>query len=434
MNKHKIIMNVDFDDEVCFRREPITVADIKEMLGRCKAMGVDTVIWRFSVGGRVHYHSNVSDRVDVPVDIADIKQAGESGLWFTKPAGPSRAYGDKEDYTNRRCVTANKARVILSNYDPLQVAREFTTELGLDLYIWLDMFDEYHPGLCSRFLRENPRLRWLSRDGKRYFEGLRAYGFSECVENQLDVLRELAAYEPEGIYFSSSCHSRFKDRTGEWKESGFEEPVVARYRERYGIDIREQPFDMEKWHRIKGEFITEFFVEAKKVLDPCGIKLMLPAPIGDHVMWDYPLWSGRSVAEFYCDWRTWADRGIADSLVVGEYQPMWRDTRFPHWDVIAKRMGVDASDQREVQLNGLRKAWDWACEKCEVYCHSGWLHGGYSAMEKGEDTAKQSAAVAKQLAAIDHGLQMRPMHGVVHHEMRAFEAAEFFPRLSSKTR
>ena len=408
-------MNIDFDDEVQLRDHPMTVEDIEEMLRRCLEMGVDTVTWRCTTLGRADFRSQVMDRSDLPLDVADIDRADRAGGWFTTPERPKSGVCTREERYEKRRTVPDKCRDIFQAYDPPEVARDLTAKLGLDLYLWFDPFDEYFPGHGNRFLRENPHCQWTSRDGERYFEGLRCYGFPEAVQNHLDVLEELAAYEPDGLYFATSCHSRHRDRTGEWDDYGFEEPVVARYRERDGVDIRKQDFDEEKWHRIKGEFVTEFFEQAKSLLSGRNIKMMLPAPIGDRKVWDYRLFSGQSVAQHHTDWRAWVDRGIADSLIVGEYQPIWYDPPSKLWLSIADRLGVPVA---ELEARAAAMCRDYVGSRCELYYWTGWM--------------RTLDNIQQRLKRVDRGMATQPLDGVVYHEMYSFEAIEYYPRLEAE--
>jgi len=408
----RVIMNVDFDDEVILRDHPMTVADIEQMLACAKEMGADTIVWRCTTLGRADFRSDVMDRSDLPLDVADLERAEAAGGWFKTPGDPRPGVMTHQQRIAHRDAAPGKMTAILSEYDPPAVARETTRRMGLDLYLWLDIFDEYFPGHGSRFLEKHPHCQWLSRDGERRFDGLRCYGYPEALENQLDVVRELAAYEPDGLYFSTSCHSRHRNRTGEWDDYGFDDPVVARYKERHGVDIRTGDFDRDAWHRIKGEFVTNLCARAKALLSERGQKLMLPAPIGDRKVWDFRLFSGRAVAQFHADWRAWADRGIADSLIVGEYQPTFRDAPSGHWLEIAERTGMDVARLETLSAAAVR---DYVRGRCEVFYWASWM--------------RDTDTVRKKLERSTAAMRAEPLDGVVYHEMYSFERNEFFPQL-----
>jgi len=407
----RTIMNIDFDDEIQIREQPCTVEDISEMLRKCKDMGVDTIVWRCTTLGRADYRSNVMTRADAPYDRTDAEAEFGSCRWLKGDAEMI------EDYVRRRTGYHEKSRRILTDYDPPAVARELTASFGMELYLWLDIFDEYFPGLGSRFLREHPECQWISRDGERHFRGLRCYGFPEAVENQLEVVRELTAYEPDGLYLSTSCHSRHCNREGEWNGYGFEKPVVDRYRQRHGTGIREADFDTKAWHRVKGEFVTELCSRIKDILRPLGQKLMLPAPIGDHKVWDWPLFSGQPIAQYHVDWRAHVDQGIADSLILGEYQPVWREIPPGHWRRLAEEMGITDLRLMMLETQAAETCRAYAAGRCELYYWTGWMR-----------TRKN---IERVLGCIDRAMSTQPMNGVVLHELMSFERADFFPRLGA---
>ena len=411
----RIVMNIDFDDEIIYRDDPVTVGDIDEMMRRSKEMGADTVTWRVTTLGRADWRSEVMDRSDVPLDEADVDRCDRAGGWFRTPERPKSGPMTREQRLGLRGPQPAKSKAILAAYDPPQVAREMATKHGLELYLWFDPFDEFFPGHGNRFLREHPEYQWVSRDGERRFEGLRCHGYPACIENHMDALSELVAYEPDGMYFATSCHSRHRDRTGEWDGYGFNDPVVDLYRERLGKDIRQDDLDLDAWHRIKGEFVTRFYAAAAGLLKPLGVKVMLPVPIGDHKILDYPLWSLQSVAQYHMDWRAWIDQGLADSLIVGEYQPVFQDGREAFWGAIAERIGMDGAT---VLTDAPAQVREYAAGRCEVFYWSAWMH--------------TRDGIATRIARMCQAMDRQPMDGMVMHELFSFEKANYFPDLTAR--
>jgi hypothetical protein len=348
------------------------------------------------------------DRSDLPYNLQDYQCALESGRWFNPGRTPEQA----RHYLDVRRRYSVQMAEILAAYDPPAVAREIAGELGLQFFIWLDLFDEYYPGLGSRFLRNHPWRQWASRDGQRWLEGLRAYGYPDAVADKLATVEELMAYAPDGFYCCTSWHSRHKNRAGEYDIYGFEEPVVERYRARHGIDIRTDPFDRDEWLRIKGEFVTEFLARMKARLAPQGMKLMLPLPYGDVKKWDYPLWTHKPVADWHTDWRGWIDAGIADSLILGEYQPCWKRLETGYWEKIARDVGVSPE---HVWSDAAATVKAVTAGRCELYYWSTWMHGRES--------------ISSVLDSIRDGMNRTPLDGAVLHELASFEQSDFYPQL-----
>jgi len=414
MCKH--YMNIDFDDEVQCREHPVSRQDVWEILECSKAMGCVGVIWRCTTLGRADYRSEIMDRADRAFDVEDHDAQQASGKWGLFLSDARRKLG-MPTFREARERYVEKSEAILADYDPPALVREITRELGLELVLWLDTFDEYAPGMGCRFLREKPHCQWVSRDGREHFEGLRGYWYAEAVENMLAIVQELAAYGPDCLYFSTSCHSRHKDRGEQEDFYGFDDPVVARYRGRHGIDIRTEDFDVFEWHRIKGEFFTDFVREAAEMLHADDLQLVLPAPIGDYKVWDKPLWSHRAPAAMHMDWRTWVDEGLADTLIVGEYQPMWGAQQMDYWPIIAERAGLDCAD---VEASAGRQVREYVQNRCDLLYFSSWIHGGGQHGREGLEASIQR---------VQEGANRAPLDGVVWHELASFERHDYYPSL-----
>lgn len=106
-----------------------------------------------------------------------------------------------------------------------------------------------------------------------------------------------------------------------WGEFGFEQPVRDAYLALYGVDIwQTDDFDKDAWRRLRGEAYTEFYREARKVVNSYG------KPLGLHI--SHTNNSSPSVGgamDIHWDWPTWLADGLADSVTM---QDIWPQTRF----------------------------------------------------------------------------------------------------------
>jgi hypothetical protein len=100
----------------------------------------------------------------------------------------------------------------------------------------------------------------------------------------------------DGVNLRVSNHSDIL----EWREYGFNAPMVQAYRERYGVDALTQAFDMEKWRRLRGEFYTGFLTEAQADITANGKSFALH--ISD-MMQGSPEVS--TMMEIHWDWGAW---------------------------------------------------------------------------------------------------------------------------------
>jgi HEAT repeat protein len=101
-------------------------------------------------------------------------------------------------------------------------------------------------------------------------------------------------------------------------EFGFNEPVVAEFKKRHGVDIRKQRFDKAAWSRLRGEYLTEFLRELRAALRPHGKKIAvcvdgqnpeLPTP------WSDIAGGLRSAGLIHFDLKTWAKEGLVDEII-----------------------------------------------------------------------------------------------------------------------
>jgi hypothetical protein len=79
-------------------------------------------------------------------------------------------------------------------------------------------------------------------------------------------------------------------------------------RERHGVDILTQDFDLDAWRAVNGEFFTAFLRELRQDLRPLGVELSVGVPRGDVI--------GPPVGNWPIAWRTWAKEGLVDALVI----------------------------------------------------------------------------------------------------------------------
>lgn len=102
-----------------------------------------------------------------------------------------------------------------------------------------------------------------------------------------------------------------------WAEFGFEKPLRDEFLNRYGVDIWEtDDFDKCQWRRLRGEAYTQFYREANKLIKAYGKRM------GIHISRSMDCDPAfRSTMEIDCDWRTWIDEGLADSVTMKEVWP-----------------------------------------------------------------------------------------------------------------
>lgn len=208
------------------------------------------------------------------------------------------------------------------------VAIEAAHRRGMEIYVFdglLDLGsvadtsgDGMYPYIHEDRLRqEHPEWVPVDRWGERLCPGPIDYCYPEARKALIErYLYHVTHYKYDGIFFYTyveNCGVRYYD------EYGFNDPVVAEYKRRHGIDIRNGPFDKQAWYRLRGEYITQFVRELHTALSARGKKLSmalypptpnLPEP------WDGSKVDVPQIGGVYLDWEGWVRDGIVDELFV----------------------------------------------------------------------------------------------------------------------
>jgi hypothetical protein len=102
-----------------------------------------------------------------------------------------------------------------------------------------------------------------------------------------------------------------------WGEFGYEGPVCDEFLARYGVDVgATDDFDRPAMRRLRGEYYTRFYREAKALTASRGKRLRLHiSPTLDIE----PEVGG--AMDLHFDWRTWLRDGLADAVTMKEIYP-----------------------------------------------------------------------------------------------------------------
>ena len=415
MREKTVVMNVDYFDEVCIREKPFGPKDVDELVRRCAESGIDTLFWRAIGLGVAGYPSRL---LQAPESLAD----SDVNLLLPRMASEQRDESESAAIkSDKNFVLEVKKRsayqqgigrwgkriaASLQQMDPLAEARDACKRYGLEFFIWHDFLDERH----NLSLNQHPEWLVTGRDGTTRFPGLRSYAIEEAVRDQLCVIKELLAYNPDGIYLCTSCHNRHLDFPEPDDFFGFEEPVVAACYKEMGVDIRTESFDQDRWHEIKGNFYTDFFRRVKELAKPAKAKLAIGTQLGTQTILTTPFFSTHVPYRFTTQWKTWIDEKIADILILGDYEWPWDNV--PIWE--AKGMSWPKSTfPADVEW---KPYVEYAKGRAELYWFSSWL-SAYAAQHEGASAG--SLAEAMQMRA--HTLASTPVQGICLHEAMTFE-------------
>ena len=95
--------------------------------------------------------------------------------------------------------------------------------------------------------------------------------------------------------------------------------MATAFKERYGVDILTQNFDLEAWRRLRGEFVTRYLRDVRALCEERNLALGIGVPPGDYF--------GPPLGNLYLDWRTWVSDRIIDFIVIGHANVVGRHLR-----------------------------------------------------------------------------------------------------------
>ncbi len=192
------------------------------------------------------------------------------------------------------------------DYDPLAILIAECRRQGIASTAWVDLFEAAY----DRLIEANPQFMPQGGPGKASLGGFPCYAHEEVRRHMLALVDEYATYKPDRVFFCTKSSHIPQNHLNQPhnRASGFNLPVVEKYRELYGVDIRTEPFDPLKMGRIRGEFLIDFLVEARKRLNRAGIEMLAGATTSGKL---------QPAGPYLClDWRRMIERGTADGLVM----------------------------------------------------------------------------------------------------------------------
>ena len=193
----------------------------------------------------------------------------------------------------------HQRRIREIDWDDFAVVPRLAHERGMRAELYVSVLDEGRP-LPSRrerersfhnamhgqhvtwqstFSRAHPEFAVVDRAGETRQWGVLCFGYPEVRQHFRDRIREyLHGYDWDGVFLCLRTQARpaiFAD------QFGFNAPVQEAMRERHGVDILHQDFDLDAWRTVNGEFFTTFLRELREDLRPRGTRLSVGVPRGD---------------------------------------------------------------------------------------------------------------------------------------------------------
>lgn len=234
---------------------------------------------------------------------------------------------------------------INEKFDVVAFAKAAAERHGLDFYI-------YHPNVYSdgapagapgltfewgyvmRYAAEHPEVITIDKHGNPYYSVME-YAYPGARQSKVDEFVYMAQkYGIKNFYVGLRPEAdQMQPQPEKADQFGFNPPVADAMQGLYGINILTDPrfdihsgswspynTDVQKWHALRGEYLTQFYRELRAALDAVDpdIHIATRTPGTDNI--------GPVLGNWHVDWRTWIEEGLIDELILyGQltYVPDW---------------------------------------------------------------------------------------------------------------
>ena len=215
--------------------------------------------------------------------------------------------------------------------DTDRIAVEAAHQRGMEIWGVATMFDwgssadtpcfgDFPHNSESRLRIEHPEWVPVDRSGVLKQGGPIELAYPEARRALVDLHMKFMKRDGyDGMAFLTyveNYSTRFQD------EFGFNDPIVAEFKKRTGLDIRAKPFtrmaSRDDWYALRGEYVTAYLRELKRELAKGGKKLgMFINPAQTHFpqAWNVPelMMTGGHI---YFDLEAWVREGLVDEFIA----------------------------------------------------------------------------------------------------------------------
>jgi hypothetical protein len=290
---------------------------VKHMLDQCKACGWSRVLWRVFDAGKSTYKSKLLAPGETP----------ESDSFYNPQTDQDRALLKKysPNITPQRLAELNAAFVMMdyANFDSLAAAIEYGHKIGLQIWAWATINEDDHGwGWRSEFAKAHPEFRWVRRDGRPYRSQM-SFAFAEVRAYKLDLVRELLAYDIDGLFLDWVRTGDVRDNPQNDADGvadyGYEQATIAEFKKRFEQDPRQLSNGDARWVQLRCEPQTIFMREARTL-----VRSMKRIPMCAMVAQP---WHYRGLLDkidgnrrgLLLDVKQWAEEGLVDAVIPAGY-------------------------------------------------------------------------------------------------------------------
>lgn len=268
---HRLIVMDDSFSEFGMRN-PVTAEEIEEWLEPLRYSDAEKMFWCLGAGGDVvAYNSRIGKLIGH--NTADYPRVGD------------------------RLIADSLSKLFEQGIDPLKVARDYVKSLGIEFHVSQRMeafacsppFEEFFTGWIYP---EHPEWHCVDRDGVSVVRLSYAFpGFRQLV---IDIFKELAAYEIDGVHMIFNRGAPFLL---------YEQPLIDGFLAEFGEDPRELDENDERWLSYRARTMTQFLRD-------------LRAEMGDLQISAHVLNDEATNLFFGLDLKAWVEEGLVDNLIA----------------------------------------------------------------------------------------------------------------------
>ncbi|MBN2456626.1 MAG: HEAT repeat domain-containing protein [Sedimentisphaerales bacterium] len=273
--------------------------------------------------------AGIAATFDLLKDIWGVRRIYWRGLQEAQDAkGPLRVM-IRQGTHPRTASFWNWANHLITNENLEQIAVQAAHDRGIELWGLGNLFDWGSTGDTSvgtyygypygwESLFRVQHREWIPVDKYGTIKQAGPFEFSypevrQAVKDTYVNLAVEAGYDGVCFYtYAENYGMRFAE------QFGYNDPIVEEFKNRYGVDIRTEPFNKTDWINLRGEYTTQFLGELKTALSPYGIKIgiVLNRKAPDSIdVWPYS--DGlRTSGEINMDYKTWSNNQTVDELIL----------------------------------------------------------------------------------------------------------------------
>jgi len=214
------------------------------------------------------------------------------------------------------------------DWDDFKVVPQLAHELGLEVYLYVSLFDEGWPLAPKRIRAKSyhnkmhgQHFSWQSDFSKTHSDdvvvdrtlknrqwGVMCLGNPGVREHFINRYRRLlASGDFDGLYVCLRSQSKPADFADQY---GFNEPIRQEYLNRHSKDIWIEDFDLKLWRDLLGDYLTVFLTELRNAIRDSGIMIAVGVPRGNIL--------GPPLGNTTLQWPKWVQDGIIDHLIIDQ--------------------------------------------------------------------------------------------------------------------